>query len=359
LGEITRHQVVLAWNDTRTPYPARTIHELFEARVNAAPEAVAVVLGDRQVSYRELNRRANRLAHHLRAHGVEPEVCVGLCVERSLEMVVAILGILKAGGIYVPLDPGYPAERLAFMIEDVDAPVLMTDERLRDRLPSLPPELRVISLDRDRTALARSSPENPAWTPPRPDVLAYVMYTSGSTGTPKGVSVTHRGVVRLVRGADYATLDEREVFLQLAPISFDASTLELWAPLLNGGRVVVFPPHTPSLQELGVVIARHRVTTLFLTTGLFHQMVDENLEGLRGLRQLLTGGEVLSARHLRRVIAELPDCTLSAVYGPTESTTFTTCAPLRTAADIADSVPIGRPISNTRTYVLDRTLRPL
>ncbi|MCP4662808.1 MAG: AMP-binding protein, partial [bacterium] len=271
LAPAAEQQLLLEWNDGAASYPAATIHELFEEQAATRPEAVAVVCAGsvEQVSYGELNRRANRLAHHLRACGVGPEVGVGLCAERSLEMVVAILGILKAGGVYVPLDPGYPPERLAFMLEDVAAPVLMGREQLLERFAAAAtvPERRLLYLDGEMS-LSRYRAENPSRAA-TPESLAYVMYTSGSTGTPKGVSIPHRGVVRLVREANYAALDHREVFLQFAPISFDASTLELWGPLLNGGRLVIFPAHTPSLEELGRVLERHRVTTLWLTAGLF------------------------------------------------------------------------------------------
>ncbi|MCP4654993.1 MAG: AMP-binding protein, partial [bacterium] len=211
------------------------------------------------------------------------------------------------------LDPSYPAERLAFMLEDVAAPVVLVQEPLRERLAlaSAAPARLLVRLDGEQTFLRSYPSENPA---PRATAenLAYVMYTSGSTGLPKGVSVPHRGVVRLVRGANYAAFGSREVFLQLAPISFDASTLEIWAPFLNGGRLVVFPAGTPSLQDLSRELACRRVTTLWLTAGLFHQVVDENLPavplrgnpaGLASVRQLLAGGDVLSAPHLRRVLA--------------------------------------------------------
>ncbi|MCP4657164.1 MAG: AMP-binding protein, partial [bacterium] len=235
-----RHQLVAEWSDTTTPYPARaSIPELFEAQVRRTPDAVAVVFSAdgaaaEQVSYRELNRRANRLAHHLQGGGVgrsagPSEVCVGLCLERSVEMVVAILGILKAGGAYVPLDPSYPSERLAFMLEDLRAPVLVCRDRLPERLAAasaLAGEPLLIRLTSDGPAISRRSPENPSPTASAGS-LAYVMFTSGSTGRPKGVSVPHRGVVRLVRETGYAALDDRQVWLQFAPVSFDASTLEL------------------------------------------------------------------------------------------------------------------------------------
>ncbi|MCP4654400.1 MAG: amino acid adenylation domain-containing protein, partial [bacterium] len=369
-SQAEERQLLLEWNDNASPYPRdAAIHELFEEQAARTPEAVAVVFGgsgapDAQVSYRELNRRANRLAHSLRACGVGAEVCVGLCVDRSMEMVVGILGILKAGGAYVPLDPSYPSERLRFMLDDTASPtgrppVLVAQERPLARLAiSASSELRRIRLDRDGTTLAGYSPENPGPTATA-DNLAYVMYTSGSTGRPKGVRVVHRAVVRLVRETNYALFDDRQVFLQFAPISFDASTLEIWGPLLNGGRLVVFPAHTPTLHELGATLVRHRVTTLWLTAGLFHQMVDEYPEGLDAVEQLLAGGDVLSARHVRRVLEELPACTLINGYGPTESTTFTCCSPMRADDEVEDSVSIGRPVANTRVHVLDRRLRPV
>ncbi|MCP4655225.1 MAG: amino acid adenylation domain-containing protein, partial [bacterium] len=358
LSAAESRQLALEWNDTRVAYPAEaSIHQLFEARTAATPEAVAVVFAEQQVSYRELNRRANRLAHFLRAQGVGPETRVALCIERSLEMVVGILGILKAGGAYVPLDPSYPSERLALMLGDAGISVLLLDARFSERLAILP-ELRLFCLRSDQPAISRHSEENPSSTAAA-ESLAYVMFTSGSTGLPKGICVVHRAVVRLVRGADYARLDDREVFLQLAPISFDASTLEIWAALLNGGRLVVFPPHTPSLQELGKAVEGHRVTTLWLTAGLFHQMGDETLTGLGAVRQLLAGGDVLSAGHVRKVLEKLPGCILINGYGPTENTTFTCCSPMREPGEVGDPVSIGRPISSTRGYVLDRQLQPL
>ncbi|MCP4664606.1 MAG: AMP-binding protein, partial [bacterium] len=253
-----------------------------------------------------------------------------------------------------PLDPSFPCERLAFMLEELRAPVLVCRDRLPERLAAasalsaaaLTREPRLVRLTGDGPAVSRRSPENPSPTA-TPESLAYVMYTSGSTGRPKGVSVPHRGVVRLVRETGYAALDDRQVWLQFAPVSFDASTLELWGPLLNGGRLVVFAPHTPSLQELGAVLERYAVTALWLTAGLFHQMVDDHLPGLRSVRQLLAGGDVLSARHVRRVLAELRRCTVVNGYGPTENTTFTCCSPMRHPCEVDDSVSIGRPIANT------------
>src|SRR6185436_10837031 len=189
--------------------------------------------------------------------------------------------------------------------------------------------------------------------------LAYVLYTSGSTGTPKGVAVTHRNVVRLVRGAGFADLGPDQTWLQYAPISFDASTLEIWAPLLNGGRLVLFPGRMGSLDDLARVIATHGVTSAWLTAGLFHEMVDCCLEGLKPLSQLLAGGDVVSPEHARSVLAAHPGLTLIDGYGPTEGTTFTCCHRLTDARQVGESVPIGRPIANARAYVLDGSLAPV
>ncbi|MCP4661664.1 MAG: amino acid adenylation domain-containing protein, partial [bacterium] len=368
--EAARHQLLVEWNGTPGEADARSIHQLFETQAKHRPDAVALVfdppayrhsdLPGEQITYRELEARANRLAHYLRRLGVEPETPVGLFVERSVEMVVAILGILKAGGAYVPLDPDYPPDRLRFMLEQSQAgsasTVLLTQQRLLGRLPAQ--DQPVVCLDRDQPAIAGES-ELPPRASTGAESLLYVMYTSGSTGRPKGVSVIHRGVARLVRQADYARLVAEDTFLQMAPICFDASTFEIWGALVNGARLVIGAPGAVSMDELGAALCRHRVTTLWLTAGLFHLMVDHRIEHLRGLRQLLAGGDVLSVPHVRRVLRELPDCRLVNGYGPTENTTFTTCHRVMDVAELQTSVPIGRPINETQLRVLDRRLRPV
>jgi aspartate racemase len=352
-----QHQLLVEWNDTQADYPNNTcIHQLFEAQVEQTPDAVAVVFGNKQLTYQELNARANQLAHHLQKLGVKPEVTVGICVERSLEMLVALLGILKAGGAYVPLDSTYPTERLAFMLCDIQVSVLLTQQQLIEKLPSHNPQ--VVCLDTDWKVINKNSQENPT-SCITADNLAYVMYTSGSTGKPKGVSVIHRGVVRLVKETNYANLSTEEVFLQLAPISFDASTFEIWGCLLNGAKLVIMPPHTPSLEELGQVIQQYKITTLWLTTGLFHLMVDERLEDLKPLRQLLAGGDVLSVPHVQKFLQNIGNCKLINGYGPTENTTFTCCYQITEPDQFGSSVPIGRPITNTQVYVLDSHLQPV
>lgn len=357
LTQKERHQLLIEWNDTATDYPRdKCIHQLFEEQVARTPDALAVVFEDRQLTYQELNCHANQLARHLQTLGIGPDVLVGICVERSLEMVVGLLGILKAGGAYLPLDPAYPKERLDFMLSDAQIPLLLTQEELVERLPDC--RAKVICLEAAREEIHAQSENNLA-NRAKSENLAYVMYTSGSTGKPKGVCVVHRGVVRLVKDTNYASFTAAEVFLQVAPISFDASTWEIWGALLNGARLVVFSPGSPSLAELGEALRLYKVTILGLTAGLFHLMVDERIEDLKGLRQLLAGGDVLSVPHVQKLLPEVPNCKLINGYGPTENTTFTCCFTIAPDSQISNSVPIGRAIANTQVYILDRHLQPV
>ncbi|HXD89812.1 MAG TPA: AMP-binding protein, partial [Candidatus Binataceae bacterium] len=268
-----------------SPRPARSseslgsaVHQIFENQVARTPDAVALIWENDQMTYRELNARANRLAHYLRACGVTREGLTGVCLRRSPETVIAFLAILKAGGAYVPLDPDYPPERLAFMLEDTRAPVIVTDRNCANALPHH--GATVVMIDESAEAIRTQDPTNPALGTTTRD-LVYVMYTSGSTGRPKGVMIEHRAVARLVRGADYAAFDATQRFLLLAPISFDASTFEIWGPLLNGGSLAIAPPETPSLEQIGNLIQRLGVTTLWLTAGLFNLMIDQHPKGLR------------------------------------------------------------------------------
>ncbi len=349
-----RHQLLVGWNDTAVAIPRQDVASLFAVQARLRPDAVAVSAEEGDLTYAELDRRSSRLARRLAAAGVGPEVRVALLAQRSPAMIVGLLGILKAGGAYVPLDPSYPADRLAWMLADSEARVLLGQPELLAELPEEMGGTSVMALTADPEVVEEAEPQGPL-----PGGLAYVMYTSGSTGRPKGAGVTHRNIVRLVRESGFADLGAGQVFLQLAPISFDASTLEIWAPLLNGGRIAIFPPRRPSLEELGETIARFGVTSLWLTAGLFHQMVDERLEALRPLRQLLAGGDVLSPPHVRRALLGLPGLTLINGYGPTEGTTFTCCFPMTAPEQAGATVPLGRPIGNTRTYVLGTDLRPV
>jgi amino acid adenylation domain-containing protein/non-ribosomal peptide synthase protein (TIGR01720 family) len=357
LTEEERQQALAEWAATQTAYPQHAnIHQLFETWAEDTPDAIAVVFEEQQLTYAELNRRANQLAHYLRSLGIGPEIAVGLCVERSLDLVIALLGILKAGGIYVPLDPSYPQERLAFMLTDARVPVLLTQAHLQAQLP--PTSARLICLESEWPQIARQPSDTPINRAVAAN-LAYVNYTSGSTGQPKGVCIPHQAVIRLVKATSYATFTASEVFLQFAPVSFDAATFELWGALLNGARLVVLAPTTPSLEDLGRALERYHITTLWLTAGLFHLMVEEQLSSFRYLHQLLAGGDVLSAPHVRRVLQQQQRLVLINGYGPTEGTTFTCCYPMTTPEQVGHTVPIGKPIANTQTYVLDKHLQPV
>jgi amino acid adenylation domain-containing protein len=353
-----RTRVMVHWNQTSTAYPReRSVSELFESQVERTPEALAVVFGEQSVTYQELNRRANQLAWVLQKRGAGPEVLVGVCLERSVEMVVALLAILKAGGAYLPLDPAYPRERLRFMLEDSQTSVVVAEKRTRGQLPD--DCGGVLWLDEEWEQIATESETNPECRSCG-ESLAYVMYTSGSTGEPKGVEIVHRGIVRLLFGQDFAQFGAQQVFLQAAPVSFDASTFEIWGALLHGAKCVLFPSRVPTARELHEVIKKYQVTTLWLTASLFNAVVDEQPEVLASLRQLLIGGEALSVSHIRRARERLPDLRLINGYGPTETTTFACTFAIPKRCDAATTtIPIGRPIANTRVYVLDRQGEPV
>jgi amino acid adenylation domain-containing protein len=329
------------------------VHSLFEKQAFETPDRVAVVCGSLTLTYEQLNRRSNQVAHHLLALGVEPETLVGISIPRSAELIVNILGILKAGCAYLPLDPDYPADRLATMIADAKMPVLLTESSLVQRFPVNGP--KVICID-DNPAPNENS-ENPNLAT-RADNLVYVMFTSGSTGRPKGVMVEHRSIVRLVNGTDYADFGADNVFLHFAPITFDASTFEIWGALLNGARLAIMPDGPSSLTDLGTAIRDHGVTTLWLTAGLFHLMVDERIDDLKPLRQLVAGGDVLSVTHVQKVLSDL-DCDLINGYGPTENTTFTCTYKVPRNVELGRSIPIGKPIAHTQVIVLDKDLKPV
>ena len=361
IGEISlltqseREQLLVERNNTATPYPRDlSVSRLFEQQAANTPGAIALEFKDVRLTYREVDEKTNQIARFLRDLGVGPEMPVGVCLSRSPELVLVLLGILKAGGAYLPLDVSYPAERITFMLEDAQAQILITEREFLDKLPV---SITIsVCIDEEWPSINEISSESlPAVA--LPENLAYIIYTSGSTGTPKGVAVVHHNIVRLVRDTHYAAMGPDEVFLLLAPVSFDASTFEIWAALLNGARLVVCPEQNPSLSELGQILKQYSVTTLWLTAGLFHLMVDEHLEELSGLRQLLAGGDVLSVPHVQRVLENI-SCRMINGYGPTENTTFSCCCTV-TDGNLLGSVPIGKPIANSEAYVLDSSMQPV
>jgi len=347
--------ILQQWNDTAVPYERDDdVLAVFAAVVADHAADIAVVSGQQTISYQQLDNISNHIALALEEGGVRPGDRVGLCAERSAEAIAAMLGILKAGAAYVPLDPEYPTERLQYMLEDTRAPLVLAHSHLMEQLPL--EQNRLLVLDgfiQQQEAVAGLHIRVGATAP------AYVMYTSGSTGKPKGIEVVHRNLVRLVRNTNFMTMDSDLVFLHYAPISFDAATLELWAPLLNGGRVVVAPNGRLSPEEIGAVITQGDVNAAWFTAALFHYLAEYHLEIFRPLKQLLAGGDVLSPKLVRKCLEDIPGLTLINGYGPTENTTFTCCYPMRSVADVRHTVPIGKPIANTTVYVLDQAMRPV
>ncbi|MDB4951422.1 MAG: putative non ribosomal peptide synthetase protein, partial [Gemmatimonadetes bacterium] len=356
-----RSRVLEEWNGTDAPYPADAcVHELFERQVERTPRATALVAeGRAPLTYAELNARANRLAHHLHALGVGPDVRVGLCVERSPEMVVGVLAVLKAGGAYVPLDPEYPAERLEYMLADAAPAVLLTQRSLAGLFAaSRVPRVRI---DADGDDWARAAETDPARGALTPDHLAYVIYTSGSTGRPKGVMNQHRALVnRLAWGRRAWEIGPGDALLCKTSLSFDGSVREILLPLMAGGRVVVARAgghRDPSY--LLEVIGREGITTVNLVPSLLQVLLDApGVENLHGLRRVLCGGEALPGALLERFHAALPGVELHNLYGPSEAATAVTSPRCRVEPGRA-GVPIGGPSPNARAYVLDGAGEPV
>ncbi|MBE7504524.1 MAG: amino acid adenylation domain-containing protein, partial [Verrucomicrobiales bacterium] len=326
---------------------------MFEEQVRRSPQAEAVVGAGQRWSYEELNRGANDWARRLRAAGVVVGTPVAVALERSVEFVMGVLAVLKAGGVYVPLATEYPAARLRHMVEDSGARVWLGREGLPAGLEGLGLANVTVAVGAEPGARSGNETADLEWRGTGGEA-AYVMYTSGSTGRPKGVAVPHRAVVRLVRGQDYVAFGPEQRFLLLAPTAFDASTFELWGGLLNGGTCVVAPPGLPELEALEELIRAERVTCVWLTAGLFNQVVEQRPSMLAGVPQVITGGEVLSVRHVQRALEQWPGVRLVNGYGPTEGTTFT-CAHWIEPGTVAagEAVPIGRPLANTRCQVVD------
>jgi amino acid adenylation domain-containing protein len=343
------NQLVVEWNNTSVPYPRdQTIPGVFLEQMARTPDAPAVRFEGQTLSYRELHQRAESVAAELNSRGIRPGNLVGLHLERSLELPAALLGILMAGAAYVPLDPGYPRERIAYLVADSGVRGILTTTNKAADLAGF--EGAVITMD----DLTGSPPDvaGSTATPSATDV-AYVMYTSGTTGDPKGVAVTHRNILRLVKNVRYVNFDANQTVLQFAPISFDASTFEVWGCLLNGGTLAIHPPGVPSLEELGAFIKAEKISLLFLTTSLFGQMIEHCAADLRGVEQIVTGGEQLFVSVAKAAWKALPRSRIVNGYGPTECTTFACTYTVARPEALGHTVPIGRPIENTTAYILD------
>ncbi|HWO68990.1 MAG TPA: amino acid adenylation domain-containing protein, partial [Umezawaea sp.] len=344
--------VLESWNATAGEVPSTPVHRMVEARVVASPDAVAVVCGAESVTYRELNARANRLARRLRDLGIGPDIAVGVCVERSVELVVGWLAVLKAGGLYVPLDPAFPASRLGYMLDRSAAPLVLTTGDTAGAVPEGP--WRVLSVDEPL-----SGDDEDLDGGAGPDNGCYVIFTSGSTGRPKGVVTRHRNVTELLHGTDAVTLRPDDTLLQIASAAFDVSTFEVWAPLVGGARLVVAPRVRYGPQEVAEWVTGFDVTVLHATASLFALLVDHEPRLFDGLRRVLTGSETVSPAHVARILERCPDLEVVNGWGPTETTTFSVCGSFRRGDVPAGPLPLGVPLVNTEVWVLDAAGQPV
>ena len=364
LTDAERKQILFEWNDTKNqPIPNRSrlfvqsLHKLFEQQAEAKPEALALIFKDERLSYRELNERANKLAHHLRRLGTAPETLVAVALERSADAVVAILGVLKAGGGYLPLAPQQPSERLSLMLADAGVKVLITQEHLLSELPR--PEIQLVCLDKEWPAIAKESAENPE-SGVLADNAAYLIYTSGSTGRPKGVLVSHQNLIHstLARFSYYQEPVNR--FLLLSSFVFDSSVAGLFWSLCQGGMLVI--PEEDSHQDpaqLAEVIARHSVSHLLSLPALYELILRQaGPEQLTSLRTVIVAGESCPAELVERHFEAVPRAALFNEYGPTEATVWSSVHHCQRLAK-PRPVPIGRPVMNTQIYVLDRQFQPV
>ncbi|MGC8451957.1 MAG: amino acid adenylation domain-containing protein [Cylindrospermopsis raciborskii] len=366
LTKSEQYQLLMEWNETRVEYPLhqqhKSLHELFELQVDKTPNAIAVVFKNQSLTYYELNERANQLAHYLQSCGVKPDVLVGICIERSLEMVIGLLGILKAGGAYVPLDCEYPQERLNFMLEDAKIDLLLTQEQLRERLDSLSVS-QIIYLDSQQQFIAGQNTVNPVSNSVEEN-LAYLIYTSGSTGTPKGVMITHRAICNHMLWMQQTfNFQENDKVLQKTPFSFDASVWEFYAPLLTGGQLILAEKNGhKDISYLLKLIVEQQITIVQFVPSLLEILLEHGgIQNCKSLKHIFCGGEALSVGLKRSVLDKL-NVKLHNLYGPTEAcidATYWNCNSENEQQTLPEIVPIGRPIANTQTYILDTHLQPV
>ncbi|NBI31019.1 non-ribosomal peptide synthetase, partial [Chengkuizengella marina] len=349
LTEQEKQQLLVDFNSTQVDYSKnQTIHSLFEEQVQKTPDAIAVIFEEEVLTYYDLNDKANKLAHVLKNKGVKPDGLIGIMVDRSVEMIVGVLGILKAGGAYLPIDPTYPEERKSYMFEDSQAKWILTMEHYVD---SIKFKGEIINLE-DPSLYNDDYPNIQSMN--HAHNLAYVMYTSGSTGKPKGVMIEHQNVIRLVQNTNYINFNKEKRILQTGAIVFDASTFEIWGALLNGLQLVLAKEEViTNPYLLKETIERHEITTMWLTSPLFNQLSQQDVELFNGVQTLIIGGDVLSVKHVLEVRRKYPYLRLINGYGPTENTTFSTYYEIGEVNEHS-SIPIGSPISNTTAYILNK-----
>ncbi|MBC9909359.1 non-ribosomal peptide synthetase [Chitinophaga varians] len=352
LSHREKEQQLIAFNSTNIPYPAdKTITALFDEQVALAPDAVALLFEEEQLTYRQLQEQSDKLAGYLRSKGVQENTMVPLCMERSVQLIVSILGILKAGGAYVPVDPAYPKDRIRYMLEDTKSDLILANKAQLSMLREEVPATTLICVE---DVLEQPSETLAPVIATHPESLAYIIYTSGSTGQPKGVMVTHRNVTSLAMGGDYVELTAADTILSTGSPSFDATTVEYWGMLLNGGQLVLYPEKKMlDNQLLKQEIQRRGVTKMFFTTMWFNQLVDDEIGVFKGLTALMVGGEKISEEHIRKFMAAYPTTQILNVYGPTENTGFS----LRWNIESVDpgiTIPIGHPLGNRTAYILSR-----
>ncbi len=362
LGAEETQQIVVEWNDTKQEYPKdQTLLQLYEAQLQKTPNHIAVIFEEQQWTYLELNEKANQLAHYLIQHGVKVESKVAIMMERSIELIIGILGILKAGGVYVPLDPSYPEERLRYMLEDSEAEILLTMSSLDflNDFCSCQNGFSIICYDELEHLLNSNSIQNPEISLFSQN-LAYIIYTSGSTGKPKGVLISQQAVNRLVFNDKVVSCFQEDRIAHASNCAFDAATFEIWNSLLKGCALVIVSKEILfNAQNLKNYFREHQVSIAWLTAGLFNQLFDEIPTIFESMRTLLIGGEALDVSRVLKFCQQNRATQLINGYGPTETTTFATCYPLNRDSREYRSIPIGKTINNTICYILDAHLNPV
>jgi amino acid adenylation domain-containing protein len=362
-----QEKLLQRWHQNQSDYPNNVgIHELFEAQVQKHPNTIAVQFGEQSFTYQQLNQGSNQLARYLQTLGITPGIPIGICLERGVEAIAAMLAILKAGGAYVPLDPTYPPERLHFMLTDAKIPLVLTQTNWADSLST--DNTQIVCLEQVWDAIAQESDKNLS-IPCTAEQLAYIIYTSGSTGTPKGVMVPHRAVNRLVCATDYVQIEPSDGaarntrgdrIAQVANLAFDAATFEVWGALLNGAQLIGIERETTlSPTDFVAELQQQNISILFLTTALFNQTVSQIPTAFKSLKYLLFGGEMVNVERVRAILQHGKPQHLLHVYGPTENTTFSTWYEVQNISENITTIPIGQAIANTQIYVLDTNLNPV